>query len=189
MSPNEIGSMRPGERVIEWCWYDACDASTQVFTDYMTDVDGVRHYVTVPGNLLRPEVWKAQLERREATLSPKWKKIFHEAEKMPLLTAIRAFDNTRASSYSGKLLLVGEAFIRVRPHLGASCDVAALSAITLPQVLDGSMTVGEWEKGVARHGMEKAIGSRATGIFGMTGQWPEGYTAESAAQLSQEIVG
>jgi hypothetical protein len=106
--------MRPGERVIEWCWYDACDASTQVFTDYMTDVDGVRHYVTVPGNLLRPEVWKAQLERREATLSPTWKKIFHEAEKMPLLTAIRAFDNTRASFYSGKLLLVGEAFIQVQ---------------------------------------------------------------------------
>ncbi|KAG9192745.1 hypothetical protein G6011_11479 [Alternaria panax] len=88
MSPNEIGSMRPGERVIEWCWYDTCDASTPVFGDYMTDVDGVRHNVTVPGNLLRPEVWKAQLERREKTLSPMWRKIFQESS-MPLLTAVR----------------------------------------------------------------------------------------------------
>jgi hypothetical protein len=153
----------------------------------MTDVDGVRHNVTVPGDLLRPEVWRAQLERRDSTLSPMWKKIFHDSNKLPLLTAVRAFDNTKASFYGGKLLLTGEAFIQVRPHLGASCDIAALSALTLPQVLDGTLTVDQWEKTVARHGMEKAIGSRATGIFGMTGQWPEGYTAESAAQYSQEI--
>jgi hypothetical protein len=88
MTPNEIGSMRPGERVIEWCWYDACDASTPVFADYMTDVDGVRHNVTVPGKLLRPDVWEAQLKRREKVLPPMWKNIFQNSS-MPLLTAVR----------------------------------------------------------------------------------------------------
>ncbi|KAL1799884.1 hypothetical protein ACET3X_000226 [Alternaria dauci] len=187
-SPNEIGSMRKGERVIEWCWYDPCDASTAAFADYMTDTEGVRHEVTVPANQLRTEVWEAQLERRDAMLSPRWKKIFHQSKKMPLLTAIHGFDNTKASFYGGKLLLAGEAFIQVRPNMGASCDIAALSAMTLSQVLDGSLTVHQWEKKVAAHGMEKAIGSRATAVFGMTGKWPDSYTAESAAQFSQEFV-
>lgn len=99
-----------------------------------------------------------------------------------------AFDNTKASFFGGKLLLAGEAFIQLRPHLGASCDIAGLSAITLPRVLSGEMSLEEWEKKVAQHAMEKAIGSRATGIFGMTGQWPEGYTAESAAKFSEEVA-
>ncbi|KAI4644703.1 uncharacterized protein J4E78_009522 [Alternaria triticimaculans] len=141
LSPSTIGDMRPGNRVIEWCWYDACDASTPVFADYMTDVNGVRHNVTVPGDLLRPDVWEAQLKRRDKVLSPMWRKIFHESNP-PLLTA----------------------------------------------VLAGEMSLGEWEKKVAQHAMEKAIGSRATGIFGMTGQWPEGYTAESAAKFSEEVA-
>jgi len=85
-------------------------------------------------------------------------------------------------------LLAGEAFIQLRPHLGASCDIAGLSAITLPQVLGGEMSLEEWEKKVGNHAMEKAIGSRATGIFGMTGQWPEGYRAESAATFSEEVT-
>jgi hypothetical protein len=100
-----------------------------------------------------------------------------------------AFDNTKASFFGGKLLLTGEAFIQLRPHLGASCDIAGLSAITLPQVLSGELPLEEWEQKVARHAMEKAIGSRATGMFGMTGQWPEGHTAESAAKISEEVVG
>jgi hypothetical protein len=100
-----------------------------------------------------------------------------------------AFDNTKASFFGGKLLLTGEAFIQIRPHLGASCDIAGLSAITLPQVLSGELPLEEWEQKVARHAMEKAIGSRATGMFGMTGQWPEGHTTESAAKISEEVVG
>jgi hypothetical protein len=86
------------------------------------------------------------------------------------------------------MLLAGEAFFQLRPHLGASCDVAGLSAITLPHVLSGEMSLDEWEKNLARHAMEKAIGSRATGNFGMTGQWPDGFTAESAAEYSQEVM-
>ncbi|KAF1830790.1 FAD/NAD(P)-binding domain-containing protein [Decorospora gaudefroyi] len=185
LSPNQIGSMRPGERVIEWCWYDPCDPSSPEFADYMTDVNGIRHNVTVPANLLRPEVWEAQLNRRDAVLSPLWKKVIQDSG-MPLLTAVQSFDNTKASFFSGKVLLAGEAFIQIRPHLGASCDIAGLSALTLPGVLNGDMSLEEWEAGLVKHAMEKSIGSKATGIFGMTGKWPEGYTPESAAEFADK---
>ena len=107
---------------------------------------------------------------------------------MPLLTAIRSFDNTRGSFFGGKLLLVGEAFIQLRPHLGASCDIAGISAMNLPHVLSGDISIEEWETRVAEHAMEKAIGSRATGIFGMTGRWPEPQPLTAAPEVSQEIV-
>jgi len=179
--------MEPGERVIEWCWYDPCDASTPVFSDYMTDVHGVRHNITVPSHLLRPEVWRAQLRRRDSSLTPLWREVFH-ASDMPLLTAIRSFDNTQASFFNAKLLLVGEAFLQLRPHLGASSDIAGISAIHLPLVLSGHMTIEQWEKKVAEHAIEKAIGSRAMGMFGMTGQWPEPQPLTAAPEVSQEIV-
>ncbi|CAA9966353.1 hypothetical protein CFE70_010124 [Pyrenophora teres f. teres 0-1] len=187
LSPGKSANMDPEERVIEWCWYDPCDASTPVFSEYMTDVHGVRHNVTVPSHLLRPEVWAAQLRRRDSSLTPMWRKVFDESD-MPLLTAIRSFDNTKGSFFDGKLLLVGEAFLQVRPHLGASSDIAGISAINLPHVLNGDITIEEWEKRVAEHAIEKAIGCRAMGMFGMTGQWPEPQPPTAAPELSQEIV-
>ncbi|KAL6152611.1 hypothetical protein ACJQWK_04564 [Exserohilum turcicum] len=186
LSPDDHGSMRPGERVVEWCWYDACDAATPTFAEYMTDVNGVCHNSTVPSDLLRQEVWDAQIKRRQSALSPLWQRIFQQS-RPPLLTAVRAFDNTRASFFNGKLLLVGEAFTQIRPHLGASCDIAAVSALHLPRVLSGEMPMRELETKVAKHAMEKAIGSKATGIFGMTGKWPDGFTAEGAAKFAEKL--
>ncbi|RMZ71495.1 monooxygenase fad-binding [Pyrenophora seminiperda CCB06] len=187
LSPGKSGNMEPGERVIEWCWYDPCDASTPVFSECMTDVHGVRHNLTVPSHLLRPEVWSSQLRRRDSILTPMWKNIFQKSE-MPLLTAIRSFDNTKASFFGGKLLLAGEAFVQLRPHLGASSDLAAMSAINLPHVLSGDMSIEDWEKRVSGHATEKAIGSRAMGMFGMTGQWPQSQAPTAAPEVSQEIV-
>lgn len=45
----------------------------------------------------------------------------------------------------------------------------------------------ELETKVAKHAMEKAIGSKATGIFGMTGKWPDGFTAEGAAKFAEKL--
>ncbi|KAA8615415.1 UbiH 2-polyprenyl-6-methoxyphenol hydroxylase [Pyrenophora tritici-repentis] len=187
LSPGKSGNMNPEERVIEWCWYDPCDASTPVFSEYMTDVHNIRHNVTVPSHLLRSEVWAAQLRRRDSSLTPMWRQVFHQSD-MPLLTAIRSFDNTKSSFFDGKLLLVGEAFLQLRPHLGASSDIAGISAMNFPHVLNGEISIEEWEKRVAEHAMEKAIGSRAMGMFGMTGQWPEPQPLTAAPEVSQEIL-
>ncbi|KAI8937297.1 hypothetical protein NX059_006505 [Plenodomus lindquistii] len=179
LAPSENGSMVPGDRFIEWCWYDACDVSSPDFSEYMTDRHGVQHNMTVSANMLRPEAWTAQLLRRDDVVSPIWKSLFAKSS-LPLLTAIHSFDNDQAAFYGGKLLLAGEAYTQIRPHLGASCDIAALQANLLPAVLDGDMSISMWEEMVAEYAKDKGIGSRATGEFGMTGQWPDGYVASFA---------
>lgn len=140
----------------------------------MTDRQGRQHAVTVSADLLRPEVWKSQLSRREAVVPMLWQKLFAQCS-LPLLTAISSFENIKSSFLGGRVLLVGEAYQQILPHLGASCDIAALQALSLPQVLRGDLSADDWETMTAKHATEKAIGSKATGVFGMTGRWPDGF--------------
>ncbi|CBX91011.1 similar to monooxygenase FAD-binding [Plenodomus lingam JN3] len=179
LAPDANGSMVSGDRYIEWCWYDACDVSSPEFSEYMTDRYGMQHNMTVSADLLHPKTWAAQLSRRKDVVPPIWQSLFAKST-LPLLTAIHSFDNDHAAFYSGKLLLAGEAYTQIRPHLGASCDIAALQAILLPEVLDGRMSIVEWERTVAIYARNKSIGSAATGEFGMTGKWPDGYVATFA---------
>jgi hypothetical protein len=81
--------------------------------------------------------------------------------------------------YNGKVLLVGEAYTQIRPHLGASCDIAALQALLLAEVLSGKKSMKEWEGEVAEYASKMSIASRATGTFGMTGNWPKDYVPSS----------
>lgn len=143
----------------------------------MTDREGIQHNVTVPADKAHPEVWKAQLSRRDAVISPLWQKLF-AISSTPLLSAIYSFENVKSSFFGGKLLLVGEAYTQVRPHLGASCDIAAMQALNLPRVLSGEMNICEWESMVAQHAKQKMISSEATGTFAMTGKWPDGYVPD-----------
>ncbi|KAJ4378191.1 hypothetical protein N0V83_001025 [Neocucurbitaria cava] len=180
LTPSDSGSMKLGDRLIEWCWYDPCEAGSPVFCDFMTDSNGKQHNVTMPAGILRPEAWEAQLSRRKGKLPPLWYNIFTKSD-LPLLTAIHSFDNSKANFFEGKLLLAGEAYTQIRPHLGASCDIAALQALTLAKVLHGEMSLKEWETNVAQYATKKAVQSNATGVFGMTGQWPEGFVPSSEA--------
>lgn len=174
LTPGDTGTMEPGKRNVEWCWYDSCEYPSSTFNDFMTDNKGIQHNVTVPASSLRSDVWQAQLLRRKESLPALWNAIFSNSN-VPLLTAIRSFDNSVASFYNGKVLLVGEAYTQIRPHLGASCDIAALQALVLAQVLNEGKAIGEWESEVAEYASKMSIASQATGIFGMTGKWPQGY--------------
>jgi 2-polyprenyl-6-methoxyphenol hydroxylase-like FAD-dependent oxidoreductase len=139
----------------------------------MTDAKGTLHNHTVTADLLRPEAWSLQLARRKDMVSPSWHRLFavSTASRLPLLTAIRSFDNTSAFFFDQKLLLVGEAFSLIRPHMGASCSIPALQALTLVEVLKGEKTWNEVEKEVVAYSTKQATVSEATGVFGMTGKW------------------
>lgn len=174
LTPSATGSIESGERLIEWCWYDTCDADSSDFNDFMTDRNGFRHNVTVPAELLAPETWERQLARRKDIVPPLWHRLFATSTEhsQPLLTAIRSFENTTSSFFDKKLLLVGEAFCQIRPHLGASCSIPALQALGLSQVLKGEKTWEDVEKEVVEYASTLAIGSIAVGVQGMTGKWP-----------------
>ena len=184
LAPNENGSMEIGNRLVEWCWYDNCDINSPEFADFMTDIEDKRHNVTVPAKILRGSAWATQISRRHDTLTPLWRDIFLKS-KVPLLTAVRSFTNDKSSFFNGKLFLAGEAYMQIRPHLGAGCDVPALQALSLAKVLKKEMSLEEYEKEVSTYAQNLGVRSIATGIFGMTGKFPAGYTPYSPSPASQ----
>lgn len=175
MTPSATGDVRLGERLIKWCWYDACDASSTTFSNFLTDINGVRHHQTVPADVLRPGTWRRQLGRRQNVVSLLWHDIFARstAKALPLLTAIRSFDNAISSFFDGKLLLAGEAFTQIRSHLGASCSIAALQALMLAQALKGEKTLIEAHGAVLEYATEQAIASNIAGAIRMTAKLSE----------------
>jgi hypothetical protein len=158
----------------------------------MTDINGKRHNLTVPADYLNPESWKTQLSRRRDALSPLWQGLFAQstANGLPLLNAVRSVKNTSASFFDGKVMLAGEALIQVRPHLGASCSIPALQAMNLADVLEGKKNPKDAEQEVTAYATEQYTGSEATGIFCMTGKWPEGHVPfyEHVAEYANELA-
>ncbi|KAF2023464.1 FAD/NAD(P)-binding domain-containing protein [Setomelanomma holmii] len=185
LTPDLTGSTAPGNRLMEWCWYDDYEASSSYFNDSMTDANGVQHNHTVSAHLLRRETWTTQLARRQNTMPSLWHQLLRSTTKdnLPLLTAICSFDNTTAAFMGGKVMLAGEAFTQLRPHRGASCSIPALQALRLAQVPRGGRVPGDAEREVREYVTQQSLSSKAVGVFGMTGKWPEGYVPSSYAFL------
>ena len=166
--------MKPGERLLDWCWYEYCEKDSPEYLEAMTDESGHVHRQTVPRGQLSSTAWQKQLARAEAIFPAPWFEVIQKA-KSPFVTLITSFESPRASFYGGKVLLAGEAFTQYRPHLGLSCDLAGFQALALVEVLKEAKTIEAWEMEVAEHAVEFATRSSATGHFAMTGKWPEGY--------------
>jgi hypothetical protein len=138
----------------------------------MTDTNGHRHNKTVPRGRLRKEVWEKHLSDHK--LPTGWNELISKSEE-PFVTAITSFEGPSPRFCDGKVLLAGEAFTQFRPHLGLSCDLAAMQALTLDEVFVGEKTMAEYERVVGDYAEEFAMRSSAMGHFGLTGKWPEGY--------------
>jgi len=173
LTPGPNGSTIQGERLLDWCWYCPLEENTPEFNDVMTDTLGHRHNKTVPRGRLRKEVWEKQCKKY--MLPAGWSEIIKKAE-LPFVTAVTSFEGTVASFCDQKILLVGEAFTQFRPHLGLSCNLAAVQALALAEVLNGEKSMGDWEEFSMQYAQEFATRSIAMGQFGLTGSWPEGYT-------------
>lgn len=173
LTPGPTGSTKPGERLLDWCWYCPFEAESHEFAEIMTDVKGHRHNKTVPRGHLRKEVWETQISDHK--LPNGWDELIRKSEE-PFVTAVTSLEEPGTQFCNGKVLLVGEAFTQFRPHLGLSCDLAALQALTLGDVIEGNKTMAEYEELVTEYADEFSVRSSAMGHFGLTGRWPEGYT-------------
>ena len=54
--PGKNGSLRPGERLLNYVWYWNYAANSPELRDLMTDTEGHHHRVTMPMGKIRPEV-------------------------------------------------------------------------------------------------------------------------------------
>jgi 2-polyprenyl-6-methoxyphenol hydroxylase-like FAD-dependent oxidoreductase len=103
----------------------------------------------------------------------------------PLVTAVTNVQSSKAAFFDGKLLLCGDAFTQLRPHLGLGCNLAALQATTLAKVLKGDMKMDDWERDIIGYATEFSYRSAAMGQFGLTGKFPDGYVPLSGSSVGQ----
>ncbi|KAF1935632.1 FAD/NAD(P)-binding domain-containing protein [Clathrospora elynae] len=174
------------DKVIEWCWYYPYEESSPDLENIMTDIHGVKHRRIVTPALLQPHVWEKQLAKTEKDI-PTWMRPLLRQCEAPLVTKVIYFDGTQGTFKEGKLYLVGEAFFTIRPHLGTSCDLAAMQATWLQDLFkDEDMTFEDWDRRVLQYAAKKARESRNTGLLVMKGQLPEDYEREKDDESDED---
>ena len=161
--------MAPSDRLLDWIWYDVCDINSEEFEDIMTDRDGHRRRTTVPRGQISPTVWQKRLETARELVGQDWFRVISET-KLPFVTNITDLQSSKACFFDGKLLLVGESFTQFRPHVGLSSNMAALQALSLTQVLQGELTLEQWEQNAVKYAEELGAISTAFGLFGLSGK-------------------
>lgn len=154
--PGKNGSLKPGERLINWVWYCNYDEGSSEFEELMTDTDGHKHHYTLPAGKMRPAVLEKQKHHASAVLPPRFAELVRKTTH-PFIQAITDVISPRAAYFDGRLLLIGDAVAGFRPHTAASTSQAAFDAMMLGEMVRGEMTLIEWTENVMGYarGMQK----------------------------------
>lgn len=140
--PGESGSTEIGKRVLNFCWYT--DVKRDALDNIMTDVDGIKHQISLAPGKARPEIWAQQRERAHKIFSKPYLEIIDKITS-PFVHLITDYCSPRAAFAGGKLLLVGDASALLRPHIAFSTNQAAYQAHLTEQLVRGELKVDEWE--------------------------------------------
>ncbi|KAL6720040.1 hypothetical protein ACLMJK_001961 [Lecanora helva] len=160
--PGPTGSLKPGERILNFVWYYNCPASSAEYASIMTDSDGHRHRNTLPPGKMRPEVWSKQKSYAQSELARPFAELV-EKTTQPFISSVSDTIAPSASFFDGKLLLVGEALALFRPHIALSANQAAVDCLLLKKRLDGDITMKEWERRVLQYGARTRLLSIVSG--------------------------
>jgi 2,6-dihydroxypyridine 3-monooxygenase len=165
--PGPDGSVRLGERLINFVWYRNYVDDGGDLDDLMTNAAGTRHEVSVPPGAVRDEhvaemraVARARLPRVIADVVT--------AVERPFLQAV--FDVEVPRMAFGRVCLIGDAAWVVRPHAAAGTAKAAADGWALADALaaghDVPGALAAWEPGQLDLGRElldrtRRIGARS----------------------------
>ncbi|KND88555.1 2,6-dihydroxypyridine 3-monooxygenase [Tolypocladium ophioglossoides CBS 100239] len=151
--PGPRGLSEPGDRLVNWVWYQNCPAGSDQDREMMTDIDGTVHRTTVPPGKLNQAVWSRQLRRAKTHLPPQFAEMMEKTAK-PFVQKIMDAAVPKCAFRNGKVLLAGDAAFGLRPHTGSSTDQAAFQALKLAELLRGLIDIDQWESAVVHRGME-----------------------------------
>jgi 2-polyprenyl-6-methoxyphenol hydroxylase-like FAD-dependent oxidoreductase len=148
--PGANGTLEPGKRLINFVYYtnfpsESLDEPSEELEELMTDIDGVRHRITMPPGKTNPVAWEKQREIAKEKLPPPFAEIVR-ATKKPFVQAITDVVSPTNEFMRGKVVLIGDALAGFRPHTVASTSQAAFDAMILADMLDGKLTREEWKK-------------------------------------------
>ena len=142
--PGEKGTIKPGERLLNYVWYCNYSEDSQDLAAAMTDIDGRRHNHTLPIGKMSSTVWNNQKAIATEQLPPPFVELIHKIIQ-PFITVVRDIASPQAAFHDGRVLLVGDALTPFRPHVACSTNQAALNALLLNKLLRGEITLVQWE--------------------------------------------
>lgn len=124
--------MAIGERRFNFVWYRPADADHGL-ADILTDVDGIRHELSIPPTRIRPGVIAAMRQDAERLLAPQFAEVVRLTSQ-PFIQAILDLETPRMVLGSRTLILGDAAFV-ARPHVGMGVTKAAADAAALVDAL------------------------------------------------------
>lgn len=148
--PGKNGSIEVDKRLRNWVWYCNYAEDSEELRDIMTDCDMIQHRFSLPLGKMREHVWIRQKELAHKLLDRHSAGLIEKTEK-PFIQAITEALSPRASFFNGRLLLVGDALATLRPLSGQGTNQSARSAVMLKQVLQGRMSLQQWEQGCLQY--------------------------------------
>jgi len=130
--PSVEGSLRPGERTINWVWYRNVEAGAGLDA-LMIDVEGTRHEISLAPGTVRPDR-VAELRRVAAeVLAPQLAELVRLTAE-PFLQVV--FDIEVPRMAFGRVCLIGDAASALRPHVAAGTAKAAEAAWMLADAVE-----------------------------------------------------
>lgn len=168
--PGENGAFETGKRFINYVWYDNCPAGSKDLKENLTDTDGHTHRNTLPMGKMSSEVWHKQKAYAAQVMTPYFLELVNKTT-LPFVSTIRDCSSTHASFLDGKILFVGEALTLMRPHTGMSFNHSAVNCMTLRKVLQGELTLREWESEVLQWAEWNTALATAVGSYYLRHVW------------------
>ncbi|KAH7408073.1 hypothetical protein DE146DRAFT_645177 [Phaeosphaeria sp. MPI-PUGE-AT-0046c] len=164
--PTDDGVLTKGKRLHNWLWYSNLIPDSPEMADLFTDVNGKVHRGTVPRNLVRPELWEKQKALAKQML-PEGIATIVQRTTAPFITKVFDSKCAKASFFNGKLFLVGDAQITLRPNIGMSTTHAANDCNELEKVIEGIATPQQWERVVLRWGAAQQRFAMTISAYGL----------------------
>lgn len=124
--------MDVGERRFNFVWYRPADADDGL-ADLLTDIDGVRHELSIPPTRIRSEVIASMRRDAERLLAPQFAEVVR-LTRQPFIQAILDLETPRMALGSRTVILGDAAFV-ARPHVGMGVTKAAADAAALVDAL------------------------------------------------------
>jgi 2-polyprenyl-6-methoxyphenol hydroxylase-like FAD-dependent oxidoreductase len=143
--PTDAGDIEEGKRLHNWLWYSKMTEGSPEMNELFTDVNGVSHYGTVPRGLIRPEKWEAQKVLARQHL-PAGLATIVENSRAPFVTKTYDVMTNKAIFFGGKVFMVGDAQVTIRPNVGMGSTHAAHDILNLEKVIEGTSTPEQWER-------------------------------------------
>jgi 2-polyprenyl-6-methoxyphenol hydroxylase-like FAD-dependent oxidoreductase len=129
--PGEDGSTDPGDRRLNWVWYDTLAGRER--ETIFTDTTGASQQFSVSPGQLRDPVETRQRERAAEILPPAFTDLV-ATTTAPFVQAI--YDLQTPQMTADRVCLLGDAAFVARPHTGAGTSKAASDAVELKAALN-----------------------------------------------------